>query len=535
MTLCIVTAFIELGRGEWSSFPRSTELYLKRFKPYLDMEEELVVFVDQPMMSRLKELKKRGDNMTLIPIESILLEIKAWSYIDREKAIMGNSQFKALIGHRAHCPETHNPRYNCIQHAKTDFVKWTIDHDISQAEYFAWSDFGYFSDLTKVPQRGFDLDKIDQGKINFCMINSIVPCDYDVVSTMINPSETCAGFFHIGNRAAHQGYNILYHQILLQFYSMGLVDDDQHIMLQCYRTRPDLFTLHHTGWHNSYLIFQRSSEKLSTLKSSPKVGIFGANGMLGCYVSTLLSNTVKITRSDYDILSEDESVLESLVSKGDLKVIVNCAGLIKQRNHPDEDMCKVNTRFPVMLAKICKRHNIKLIHISTDCVYDGANGSYNEQDAHTADDQYGKTKSLGESSDASIIRCSIIGHEETTRYSFLEWALDAISPINGFKDHLWNGVTCLQLAKVIKQMIDHDIWWDGVRHIFSPEVISKDNLVRMIRDIYGKDCEVLSIGTKKVDRSLSSIYPALFTIPSLKEQIKELKDSFLSISAPRYQ
>ena len=104
-----------------------------------------------------------------------------------------------------------------------------------------------------------------------------------------------------------------------------------------------------------------------------------------------------------------------------------------------------------------------------------------KDDVHTATDIYGTTKSLGESQKSTIIRTSIIGEELTGQNSLLEWIKsNKNKTINGFANHYWNGVTCLTLSKIIKSIIDKKDYWTGVRHIFSPNTVTKYDLCKYI-------------------------------------------------------
>lgn len=269
-----------------------------------------------------------------------------------------------------------------------------------------------------------------------------------------------------------------------------------------------------------------------------RVFVFGSNGMLGKYVSTYLKETLtdykvsSITRSEMDItkLSYDDLRRKFLflgLSKGD--VIVNCAGMIKQRNDsPDTDFIMVNSLFPHYLAQIGKLHEAYVIHISTDCVFDGITGSYDENSKHNADDLYGKSKSLGEPIESCVIRTSIIGEELNNKRSLLEWVKsNKGKTIFGFTNHYWNGVTCLQLAKIINKIISDGMYWYGVRHIFSPRTFSKYDLVGIISDIYKLKIKTTpKETTENCYRYLSSIHDEVnyFNIPDLIEQIKELKE-----------
>ena len=87
--------------------------------------------------------------------------------------------------------------------------------------------------------------------------------------------------------------------------------------------------------------------------------------------------------------------------------------------------------------------------------FTGKKGSYNEDDLHDEINDYGTSKSLGELCDATIIRTSIIGEELRNKRSLLEWVKsNAHGEINGYDNHYWNGVTCLQLSFFIKDIIE---------------------------------------------------------------------------------
>jgi len=62
-----------------------------------------------------------------------------------------------------------------------------------------------------------------------------------------------------------------------------------------------------------------------------------------------------------------------------------------------------------------------MIHVSTDCVFDGEKGSYSESDFSNVPDLYGRTKLLGEVaySHCVTLRTSIIGHELTSNYGLV--------------------------------------------------------------------------------------------------------------------
>ena len=268
-----------------------------------------------------------------------------------------------------------------------------------------------------------------------------------------------------------------------------------------------------------------------------KIFIFGSNGMLGNYIKSYLSKSYEIiplTRKDYDLSQLSINSLNDLLKSQNLQkddIIINCAGVIpqasKQRGLNTRLYFTINSLFPVMLSQICDKLGAKMIHITTDCVFSGKDGNYNENSLHDEINDYGMSKSLGELSKATIIRTSIIGEEVNNKRSLVEWVIsNKNNTINGYKNHYWNGVTCLQLAKIIQIIIHNNNFWNGVRHIYSPHTVSKYELVSMINNTYELNIIINPFETEfRSDKSISTIYNINneFNIPDLKEQIDEIK------------
>lgn len=267
-----------------------------------------------------------------------------------------------------------------------------------------------------------------------------------------------------------------------------------------------------------------------------RIFIFGANGMLGRYCYKYLRQTfdvMPITKSNYDLSKINIKSLKQFLSFLNLQtddIIINCAGVIPQRKDVTNELYyKINSIFPLLLDLLC---DCKIIHITTDCVFDGKklHGKYDELSQRTETNDYGVSKYLGELSEKTcIIRTSIIGEEYFNKKSLLEWIKSKKNEkIKGFTNHYWNGVTCFQLAKIIKEIIENNLFWEGIRHIFSPEIISKYYLACCINEIYKLNIEIEEYATEKeiINKSLSSIYVTnnLFSIPSIYHQIKEQKD-----------
>lgn len=267
-----------------------------------------------------------------------------------------------------------------------------------------------------------------------------------------------------------------------------------------------------------------------------KILIFGANGMLGTYVSTYLKNkyeVIRVTRQDYDLSNINIETLKKFLKEKKLQeddIVINCAGVIpqasKQRELNTRTYFIINSIFPIILSTICSEINAKFIHITTDCVFSGHDGNYNEKSLHDETNDYGMSKSLGEICDATIIRTSIIGEEINNKRSLVEWVKsNRDGEINGYINHWWNGITCLECSKIIHKIINENLFWKGVRHIYGPESVTKFQLVFMINSTYDLNITIKEFSTEnKIDKTIGTIYPQIFSIPSLNEQIKEMKD-----------
>ena len=168
-----------------------------------------------------------------------------------------------------------------------------------------------------------------------------------------------------------------------------------------------------------------------------------------------------------------------------------------------------------------------MIHQTTDCVYTGNKGNYSENDIYDVADVYGMSKALGEPKNCTVIRTSIMGEEVNQGRSLIEWVKsEKNKTVFGFTNHFWNGVTCLEFAKICKKMIDNNIFWLGTKHLHS-NTLNKKELVELISSSFNLNVNVIEKQTEKsCDRSITSIYNDInqFNIPNLKTQLEELKE-----------
>jgi dTDP-4-dehydrorhamnose reductase len=266
-----------------------------------------------------------------------------------------------------------------------------------------------------------------------------------------------------------------------------------------------------------------------------RVLLFGSTGMLGNYVKSVFTKVhavICVNRDSFDIEKDDWEKLEEIIKCSSCEIIINCAGAIPQKESDPRKFIKVNTLFPHKLNEYSKLFAMKFIHVTTDCVFDGKKGNYAVDDEHTAKDIYGIGKSLGEPSDATVIRTSIIGEELCGKKSFIEWVKkNAGKQISGYTNHYWNGVTCLTLANIIKEIVETDNYWKGVRHIFSPNMVSKYDMCCCVNEIYDLNITVEKYEDANAkNMTLASCPPKQFTykIEDIYSQILKQKEWYLT-------
>jgi dTDP-4-dehydrorhamnose reductase len=236
--------------------------------------------------------------------------------------------------------------------------------------------------------------------------------------------------------------------------------------------------------------------------------ILGASGMLGHKIAEELADmdAVCLTRSEYEAF---DSLEPYGLTENDW--VVNCIGSIPQKNDDSETFIRLNSLFPKFLAENTKA---SVIQIATDCVFDGAKGSYTESDSKTAADIYGLTKYLGEVQRHRFLnlRASIIGPELTSKKSLFEWVRTQpeASSIYGFANHYWNGVTTEAFAKVVKGLIRTNIELAGTSHLVPADRVSKYQLVKMIAAATGRtDLVIEPKIVEPIDRTLETDFPNL--------------------------
>lgn len=206
------------------------------------------------------------------------------------------------------------------------------------------------------------------------------------------------------------------------------------------------------------------------------------------------------------VAAEDFDTVVRALAATRPSVVVNCVGIVKQASAAKDPLSSIsiNALFPHRLANLCQATGIRLIHVSTDCVFSGDVGGYGEDDRPDPVDLYGRSKLLGEVEHphALTLRTSIIGRELAGSYGLVEWFLGQDGgTARGFTRAIFSGLTTLGLSEVIAGVIADHPELSGLWHV-AAEPINKFDLLSLVAEAYGLDVRIEPADEPVIDRSL---------------------------------
>jgi len=257
-----------------------------------------------------------------------------------------------------------------------------------------------------------------------------------------------------------------------------------------------------------------------------RILILGVTGMLGHKLWQRLNlrfaetyGTMRSQRSQYaecgmfatervvdGVDASDFSQLSPVLERIRPDCIVNCIAVTKRREKAlDALTCiELNAALPHRLASWASRHQTRLIHFSTDCVFDGGQGGYTEDSLTNAEDLYGRTKALGEIvGRASLtVRTSFIGRELGAGTELLEWFLAQRGKrIKGYRQAFYTGVSTLYMADLVADLVERHPDLSGLYQVAAP-VIDKFALLGLAKSAYNLDVDIEADESVVVRRNL---------------------------------
>jgi dTDP-4-dehydrorhamnose reductase len=244
-----------------------------------------------------------------------------------------------------------------------------------------------------------------------------------------------------------------------------------------------------------------------------RILVTGASGLLGLNFSLEFAsqhevigvvNLHGLRNIPFQLLQVDLSLpgaAERMIEQVQPDVIFHCAALANvDRCEQDPEIAyRINAEVPGEIATVCRRLGIRLVHISTDAVFDGLRGHYTESDATSPINIYARSKQAGEMAvikanpDAIIARVNFYGWSLGGQRSLAEIFYQNLSSgkrMLGFTDVLFCPLHVNQLAEILITMVDKKL--TGLYHVVSSESLSKYEFGAIIARIFGLDANLIT-------------------------------------------
>lgn len=266
-----------------------------------------------------------------------------------------------------------------------------------------------------------------------------------------------------------------------------------------------------------------------------RILILGATGMLGHVVKLHFEQqgyeVFTTTRSKNDELYFDPmdniNTFLSVCNKIKPQIVINCIGILnKDAEDHKAKAVLINSYLPHYIDELSHDLNFKLIHVSTDCVFDGEKGKYSEDSVKDAKNFYGQSKALGEiDNDRNLtLRTSIIGPDSNPNgIGLFQWFINQKDQTSGYSKVMWTGVTTIQLAKSMEEAIKNNLV--GLYHVVNGSEISKLDLLKLFKEYFSKDIEISENANVVSNKTLVvTRNDYRFNVPTYEEMIKDMQE-----------
>ncbi|UCD92580.1 MAG: dTDP-4-dehydrorhamnose reductase [Methanobacteriota archaeon] len=251
----------------------------------------------------------------------------------------------------------------------------------------------------------------------------------------------------------------------------------------------------------------------------PKVStllVIGASGLLGQHIAergkqrfervigTYHANPFQIQGAGVQGLDiRSAKTVSELLEREEPDSVILCSALTGVdycEEHPEEAVA-LNEKGPLNVAKACNAQGTKLLHISTDYVFDGKRGDYKETDEPNPINIYGKTKLGGEkkvleSTPNSIIAriCVVYGwNRNTPKKNFVTWVLENLEggePVELFDDQIVTPTYADEVADILLRLVQKDV--SGVFHASGSQKVSRYEFGKHIAEAFSINLEKLA-------------------------------------------
>lgn len=236
------------------------------------------------------------------------------------------------------------------------------------------------------------------------------------------------------------------------------------------------------------------------------IQVIGQKGMLGSAVCKAVMRRGHVLRLDHNIVNIETAIAAHVFAP----VVINCAGLVKQRQYPASRFMAVNAVGPHRLTEACDAAGARLIHVSTDCVFQGP-GPHAEWDAIDCEEEYSRSKFAGEVYAAPhlTVRTSFVGFGVRGLIATMQSGL----PVRASNRLRWSGHTVDTVADALVTLAERaDV--TGLLHI-PGQFQSRWDLCTVLKQRFDLPSPIIRDDEYEADRRLRSVMWPKWELPEL--------------------
>ncbi|KFC76787.1 protein YibB [Buttiauxella agrestis] len=279
-SITIVTAFFDIGRGDWTVdnghpnyLHRTAETYLSNFSNLASLDNEMIVFTSSDLVERIQEIRAGK------PTKVIAVDLRTTFGRFRKKIteIQNDAEFKKLISpQQAKNPEYWSPDYALVCNLKSYFVMQAIKLGSIKNNLVAWVDFGYCRSAATLDGIKNWYYPFDDSKVNLFTIRKqfSLKTMNDVLSGIFNNNVFIIGGAIVGSVKHWGEFHKLVWNCQRYLLQRKIIDDDQGVFLMCYYKNKELIRLNYLGdnkWFSLFKVFHRRNSVAWKIKNRLRV------------------------------------------------------------------------------------------------------------------------------------------------------------------------------------------------------------------------------------------------------------------------
>jgi protein YibB len=252
--ITIVTAFFDIGRGNWTPdkglphyLQRTTKTYIERFGNMAKLENHMVIYTSQDLAEEIKALREnRPTDIFIVDFKNNFEKLR-----DEVTRVQKDPLYQAKINPtQVKNPEYWNADYVVVNLLKSTFVRQSLDK--ISTDLVAWMDFGYCRKSINCTKWQYNFDK---NKIHFFNIKDWIEGTY-IQDVIANNDVHITGPMIVAGKDMWPTLEALVHHSVSELLKNDLIDDDQTILLMSYLQKPELFELHKVSPDDWFVAFK---------------------------------------------------------------------------------------------------------------------------------------------------------------------------------------------------------------------------------------------------------------------------------------